>query len=116
MCRHKFATRLGGRNHCAQLIFGQFRFAGFGTNGKHRTGGDGFDEIGALVYQERGFCGGFVGCAGNTQTHVGRKLLVRNDAVELTATLWDRNIGAGDKHARSRNVAGIDSIAHCNIG
>ena len=116
MCRHKFAPRLGGRNHCAQLIFGQFRFAGFGTNGKHRTRGDGFDEISALVYQERGFRGGFVGCACNTQAHVGRKLLVGNDAVEFTAALWDRNICASDKHARAGNIAGINGIAQCDIG
>ena len=105
-----------GFHNGAQLVFGHFWFTGLSANGEHGAGSDRFDEVRTLCDQKGSFRCGFFRRAGHAKAHIGRKLIIGDDAVQFPAAFWNSDICASDKHARARDMPRIYGVPQRNVG
>ncbi len=98
------------------LGFGVFGFPGFGASGQHRAGGDDLDQVGAAIEHDVDMPAHVIHALGDAAAECFRHHGALRQAGDLAAAAGHGDVGAGDEHARSGHVAGVDRIAQRDIG
>ncbi len=83
--------------------------------GEHCAGGENFDEVDAIVGQLANSLADFPGTVGLSVVKIPGQLDVGSLSGHGAGAAGDRNVGAGDEHARAGYVASGDGVAQGHI-